>query len=121
MGAGAGRLLFRLLPVGGGQLALRVLPALRGLSARRVLVTHSDGSQSVEEITHDLGVKADDKDEMVKRLKAQGIDVSGVSIAYGDKGKPDKGDKKGAAPPTLSGGRKANPSFQSSFSLAHHG
>ena len=88
---------------------------------RRVLVTHSDGSQSVEEITHDLGVKADDKDEMVKRLKAQGIDVSGVSIAYGDKGKPDKGDKKGAAPPTLSGGRKANPSFQSSFSLAHHG
>ena len=67
------------------------------------------------------GDKADDKDEMVKRLKAQGIDVSGVSIAYGDKGKPDKGDKKGAAPPTLSGGRKANPSFQSSFSLAHHG
>ena len=86
---------------------------------RRVLVTHNDGTQSVEEIKHDLGVKADDKDEMVKRLKAQGVDVSGVSIAYGDKGKPDKKGKPGAKAPELPGGRKVNPSFRSTFSLAH--
>jgi len=48
-------------------------------SNKRVLVTASDGSQSVQEIKNDLGVKADDKDEMVRRLKAQGVDVSGIS------------------------------------------
>lgn len=88
-------------------------------SNRRVLVTHSDGSQSVEEIKKDLGIKADDKDEMVRRLKNQGVDVSGISLAYGpDKGKKKKEGRPGTAPPTLSG-RKVNPSFQSTFSLAH--
>ena len=48
-------------------------------SNKRVLVTHSDGTQSVQEISNDLGVKADDKDEMTRRLKAQGVDVSGIS------------------------------------------
>lgn len=89
-------------------------------SNRRVLVTHSDGSQSVEEIKKDLGIKADDKDEMVRRLKSQGVDVSGISVAYGpDKGKKKEEGRPGTAPPTLSGGRKVNPSFQSTFSLAH--
>eukprot|EP00605_Chrysophyceae_sp_TOSAG23-4_P000792 GSChrysophyteH1.ASY1.ANO1.881.1 assembled CDS len=46
---------------------------------RRVLVTHADGSQTVEEIEHDLGLKADDKQDMMKRLRQQGIrDVTGV-------------------------------------------
>eukprot|EP00606_Chrysophyceae_sp_TOSAG23-5_P000963 GSChrysophyteH2.ASY1.ANO1.1043.1 assembled CDS len=40
---------------------------------RRVLVTHSDGSQTVEEIKNDLGLKADDKAGMMRRLKSQGV------------------------------------------------
>jgi len=41
-------------------------------SCRRVLVTFADGSQSVKEIQNDLGVGADDIDEMRRRLIAQG-------------------------------------------------
>ena len=39
--------------------------------------TAADGTQSVQEIKDDLGIAADDKDEMVRRLMAQGVDVSG--------------------------------------------
>jgi len=45
---------------------------------KRVLVTHSDGSQSVQEISDDLGLKPDDREEMVLRLRKQGVDVVGV-------------------------------------------
>ena len=61
-------------------------------SNRRVLVTHADGSQSVEEIQHDLGLKADDKAGMMARLKAQGVNAANISTFDGgddnDKGAP---------------------------------
>ena len=50
---------------------------------KRVLVTDSQGKQSVVEIKNDLGVNADDKDEMIKRLRAQGVDVAGIDIKGG--------------------------------------
>lgn len=42
----------------------------------RVLVTHEDGTQTVEEIKNDIGLKATDKKGMVERLRAQGINAS---------------------------------------------
>ena len=38
---------------------------------RRVLATAADGSQSVQEIQNDLGLKSDDKAGMIARLRAQ--------------------------------------------------
>lgn len=56
---------------------------------RRVLVTHADGSQSVEEIKNDLGLKSDDKQGMMSRLRAQGVDANNVGLTYGsDNGMP---------------------------------
>lgn len=49
---------------------------------RRVLVTNSDGSQSVEEIKDDLGLKADDKVGMLSRLKSQGVMAAQIDL-YG--------------------------------------
>ena len=49
-------------------------------SNKRVLVTHADGSQTVEEIKHDLGLKAGDKAGIMARLAAQGVDVSGATV-----------------------------------------
>ena len=46
---------------------------------RRVLATRSDGSQYVQEIKNDLGLRRGDKDGAMNRLKAQGVDVSDVS------------------------------------------
>ena len=56
---------------------------------RRVLVTRADGSQSVEEIRSDLGLKADDKAGMIARLKAQGMQAATISTfdGAGDTGK----------------------------------
>ena len=56
---------------------------------RRVLVTNADGSQSVEEIRNDLGLKADDKAGMMARLKAQGVKAANISTfdGAGDTGK----------------------------------
>ena len=49
---------------------------------RRVLVKHSDGTEEVVEIKNDLGVKADDVQEMIKRLELQGVrDIKGISLA----------------------------------------
>jgi hypothetical protein len=45
---------------------------------RRVLVTHDDGRQTVEEVKNDLGMKGDDKGEILRRLRTQGL--SAVSI-----------------------------------------
>jgi hypothetical protein len=50
---------------------------------RRVLVTAADGSQSVQEIRDDLGLKADDKAGMIARLRAQGTNVSSISLTDG--------------------------------------
>ena len=80
-------------------------------SNKRVLVTHSDGSQSVQEIFNDLGLKADDKAGMIKRLRGQGVDVADI-------------DTGGAVEEDTDGPKKPPPSpmsatFKSSFSLAH--
>ena len=61
---------------------------------RRVLVTRADGSESVEEIKQDLGLKSDDKQGMMNRLKAQGVDASSVGTTYGsDNRDPIKNNK----------------------------
>ena len=72
---------------------------------KRVLVTHADGRQTVEEIKEDLGVKADDKDEMVKRLKRQGINAANISTFDGagdEDAKPGKKPSKAGAPKAAS-------------------
>lgn len=40
-------------------------------SNRRVLVRHSDGRETVEEVKHDLGLKAGDTQEIMRRLREQ--------------------------------------------------
>ena len=50
---------------------------------RRVLVTDASGNQSVQEIREDLGLKADDKAGMIARLRAQGVNVSSISLTDG--------------------------------------
>lgn len=47
---------------------------------RRVLVIKSDGSQEVVEIKNDLGLNMKDTKEILKRLKAQGVDAIQVSV-----------------------------------------
>eukprot|EP00949_MAST-11_sp_MAST-11-sp1_P004136 g4136.t1 len=47
-------------------------------TCRRVLVTHVDGTQSVEEITDDLGIAADDIATMKKNLRRRGIDAKAI-------------------------------------------
>jgi Ca2+-binding EF-hand superfamily protein/6,7-dimethyl-8-ribityllumazine synthase len=47
-------------------------------TCRRVLVTHEDGSQTVEEIKDDIGMKADDKKAMMANLNNQGIKASSI-------------------------------------------
>ena len=49
---------------------------------RRVLVTRADGSEYVEEIKNDLGLKQGDRAGAISRLSAQGVDASSVSL-YG--------------------------------------
>jgi Ca2+-binding EF-hand superfamily protein len=47
--------------------------ALANTTNRRVLVVYEDGTQTVEEITNDLGIGPKDKDAMIANLTAQGI------------------------------------------------
>jgi len=50
---------------------------------RRVLVIHGDGSSEVVEIQNDLGLKADDIQGMINRLKQQGVqDIAKIEL-YG--------------------------------------
>eukprot|EP01036_Dinobryon_divergens_P032461 gene32461-42053_t len=52
---------------------------------RRVLVTRADGSEYVEEIKNDLGLRADDKAGMMDRLRAQGVtNATSLSTTYGN-------------------------------------
>jgi hypothetical protein len=53
-------------------------------SNKRVLVTRSDGTQRVETIQDDLGLKADDRRGMVARLKKQGVEVESVEPFSGE-------------------------------------
>ena len=46
---------------------------------KRVLVTHADGTQTVEEVKNDMGLKAGDKKGLVNRLRAQGLAAAAVN------------------------------------------
>jgi hypothetical protein len=50
-------------------------------TCRRVLVTHEDGSQTVEEIKNDIGMKADDKTAMMSNLNNQGINAKNIDTS----------------------------------------
>ena len=50
---------------------------------KRVLVTHSDGSQTVEEIKDDLGLKEGDTAGMVERLRRQGVEAASLDTKGG--------------------------------------
>jgi hypothetical protein len=92
---------------------------------RRVLVTAADGSQSVQEIRDDLGLKADDKAGMIARLRAQGTNVSSISITDGAgdkvKGFPAQpfaaGMKSNGGQASASTRKTANAAYKSSISI----
>jgi calcyphosin len=67
-------------------------------SNKRVLVTHSDGSQSVVTIENDLGLKANDIQGMMQRLRAQGVDVIAISTS---------GDTESGPEPPSGAGKKS--------------
>lgn len=46
----------------------------------RVLVTRADGTQAVQEVTNDLGLKAGDKAAVLARLKAQGVEAANIDF-----------------------------------------
>jgi Ca2+-binding EF-hand superfamily protein len=50
-------------------------------SNKRVLVTHADGTQSVEEIKDDLGMKAGDQGAAIAKLRKQGLQLSHIDLA----------------------------------------
>jgi hypothetical protein len=79
---------------------------------RRVLVTAADGSQSVQEIRDDLGLKADDKAEMIARLRAQGTNVSTINLFGGVDDTVDS--QPSARPPRLSNRNFASQIFAGS-------
>ena len=74
----------------------------------RVLVTREDGTQYVEEIKNDLGLKQGDKEGMMARLRAQG--VSGIkAISQFDEGEDNKKMKTPAAGAIAAGVRTNKP------------
>ena len=83
---------------------------------RRVLVTRRDGTQAVEEIQDDLGLKADDKNGMIARLKKQGVNADSVELFAGEdlteQAKISKADlaKKNSAGSAVLHARKVNKS-----------
>ena len=70
----------------------------------RVLVTRADGSQYVEEVKDDLGLKRDDATGIAARLEAQGVSAAKASTrdSAGDLGSSftagSTGDKLFGAP-----------------------
>jgi hypothetical protein len=83
---------------------------------RRVLVTRSDGTQGVVEIKDDLGLKSDDKEGMISRLKKQGENVGSIDLFSGEnsteKPKLSKAElaKKNSAGAAVMHARKVNKS-----------
>ena len=47
---------------------------------KRVLVTGGDGRQRVVEVENDLGLRQGDSAEAMRRLRGQGVDVSGIDM-----------------------------------------
>jgi hypothetical protein len=70
---------------------------------RRVLVTGADGSQKVEAITNDLGLKADDKEGMVARLRAQGVNAANIELYGGMEMEESREDGEKSIPPEAQG------------------
>ena len=58
---------------------------------------HVDGRQTIEEITDDLGIAADDQEEMKRNLRKRGIHAKSVQ-AYGAAASMSKNKRKNAAP-----------------------
>ena len=50
---------------------------------KRVLVTNRDGSQSVQTIHNELGMRAGDREDARRRLAAQGIDAAEIGMHAG--------------------------------------
>ena len=73
---------------------------------RRVLVTRADGSEYVEEIQNDLGLRADDKAGMMERLRAQGV-INATGISTYD----SAGTKKKDSPPVQQVLNSKSPEF----------
>ena len=65
-------------------------------SNRRVLVTRADGSQYVEEIKNDLGLRAGDKEGMMSRLSAQGVNAMNISQFDGIDTRPNVPNSRAA-------------------------
>ncbi len=80
---------------------------------RRVLVTKADGSQSVECVNDDLGVRAGDIAELKSRLARQGVQAANVGLFHGD----DSTGGKGFGKPSRSSA-KTIPVKSSSISAA---
>ena len=79
-------------------------------TCRRVLVTHRDGHTSVEEITDDLGVNADDEKAIMASLASRGIravKVENHGQAGGAAGKPKRKPPVGVASMFGGGGAPA--------------
>jgi calcyphosin len=72
---------------------------------RRLLVTKADGSQSVETVENELGLRGKDVDGMRSRLKQQGIDAAKIDL-YGYQDATSK--PKAAAAGPLHVGRGSN-------------
>jgi Ca2+-binding EF-hand superfamily protein len=67
---------------------------------RRVFVTLSDGSQQVVEIKNDLGLNMKDTKEILKRLRAQGVDA--IQVSVNDSSESVEAPKNAKGKPTLS-------------------
>ena len=65
---------------------------------KRVLVTNKDGSQSVQTINNELGMRAGDKEEARRRLAQQGIDAADIGMFGGVDNKSKTARKPGANP-----------------------
>ena len=73
---------------------------------RRVLVTNRDGSQSVQTINNELGLKASDINAVKARLAQQGVDAANVDL-FGGLDTTEKRGAGGKGPPARLGGARA--------------
>eukprot|EP01038_Epipyxis_sp_PR26KG_P009178 gene9178-12377_t len=80
---------------------------------RRVLVTNKDGSQSVQTINNELGMKGKDMNDVRNRLAQQGIDAANVEL-YGGMDNRDKAKSKSKY--NLGGGGERGSTQQQQYS-----
>jgi Ca2+-binding EF-hand superfamily protein len=71
----------------------------------RVLVTDKDGNERVQTVEKELGLKAGDRDEIRKRLMAQGVDATNIELYGGmDATEKPRVQRGGAPQPAQRGG-----------------